>query len=112
MSIRVVRSGESVAPVVTTAGVEGTSAQLYTFPIDVRPCRISLMEGGVAYIKVNGTDAAPASTTDFDFARNGAATGEADLSVGGLVNVKTVSVFTTAGATTIYDTLVLRGWTP
>jgi len=110
MSIRVVRSGESIAPTVTTVGVEGTSDQVWTFDVDVRPCRITLNEATEVYIKVNGTDTDPASATDFDF-RLAADGDSADLSVNGLVNVKTVSIFA-ATATTVFDNLVLRGWRP
>jgi hypothetical protein len=76
-----------------------------------------LVDGYPLFIKINGTDSDAATATDFDLkinpfyedVENEAPT--FDLSFGGLINVKTLSIYCAAGGTP-YDTLVIRGWEP
>lgn len=116
MSANSVRRGLSSTPTNTTVGVEGTSDAVWTFANDVRPCLISSLEDQPIFVKINGDDDNPASATDFDFHINpffeDAEPGRHtfDLSLGGLINIKSLSIW--AAASTVFDNLVIRGWEP
>lgn len=115
MSSTNTRSGEPLVPVITTAGVVGTSDQVRRFFIGetnggqrtyARPCIVANAHATeTLYVLVNEEDA---SATNY-LVRIPALT-HLDVSFTGLVNVEFVSLFYTA--TAAYTDVLVRGWDP
>lgn len=99
--------------VVVTAGVVGTSPEVYDFHTGevaggakqyVRPCILTNKHATInMYVKVNEANA---SDTDHHFLLK--ALSSLDVSVGGIVNVDTVSVY--IAATAAFTDLQVHGW--
>lgn len=113
------RHGIAITPVVTTAGTVNTTARLLTFTEDgtiagnsiyVRPCWVSNLDADTdMYVRVNGTTAAPASATVFDYIVGPRTT--RDVSEGGIIQVQTLSVWVPTGVSAVTD-VVASGMRP
>jgi hypothetical protein len=104
MSRNAVRSQGAVTPTVTTVGVAATSDEVRTFTNDVRPCLVvNLHATANLFVRVN-TEGATATLWEFKVP----ALSSVDVSNGGMINVKFVSLF---GAEAYSNALVF-GWAP
>lgn len=123
MGAMIVRGGPSVAPVTVTAGAVNGTARLLAFTRDglvpdanganllyTRPCLVTNLDADTAFmVRVNGTTADPATATDFDFLIPFRQT--VDVSLGGRIQVSTLSIFFPTGVSAVTDAVV-RGWEP
>lgn len=102
------RIGVAEIPTTTTAGSPGTSDQVREFTRYVRPCYVTNTDGTNAlFVRINGTDTDPASATVFDV--RVAPNTTIEITSNGIINVKTISLFMSAGA---YSTAIVSGWLP
>ena len=119
MGANIVRGGLSDVPVTITAGVVNTTARTLAF-LDpnvaggsnsyARPCLVTNLDADTAFmVRVNGTDAAPASATVFDFLIAPRAT--VDVSLEGRIQVSTLSIWFPTGVSAVTDAVV-SGWQP
>lgn len=103
----------SVAPDTIVAPVSGSTVGQFIFKTAARPCVVNwegVTTGQYAYININ-KDVDPSATSyDFRVGISGSGhNGDArELSIGGLLAVKTLRVFVAAGSVT---NLIIRGWT-
>lgn len=118
MSAMANRHGVSVAPTVTTAGTVGTNDRVVQFqetgrPTSCRPVYVTNLDAANAlFVKLNGSDANPASATSFDI-RIPALTDAGihttvEITAGGIINVNTLSIFYAAAGD--FANAVIQGW--
>ena len=111
MSAGKTRVGAPITPVITTAGVPGTSDQVRTFqdaggrPAYARPCVITNMHATAdLFVLVNEEGA-----SDVNFLRRIPAQEAVDMSFHGRLNVNLVSLYYASAA---YSNVQVRGWQP
>lgn len=126
MSANANRVGASLTPVATTVGVVGTSDRVVEFqydssqivgaearPIVARPVYVTNLDvANALFIKINGTDADPASATSFDIRIPAMTAAGVDttmeITANGVINVGTLSLFYAAAGD--FANAVVRGW--
>lgn len=100
------RAGAPVQATVKTAGTEGTSPQVYEFGGGaVRPCTVT-NQHATEDLYVSWPNVEDASASNFMCVL--VAGQSVDLSIGGIINVVTLSVW--FGASGDYDDVDVRGW--
>jgi hypothetical protein len=105
MSRSAVRAQGPVTAATTTVGTPGTDEEVRTFSQDVRPCLVvNNFATDTVYVKMNATGA---STVTWQVLVLPGAT--RDISLDGMINIKSVSLYTGAALPNYTGVLVL-GW--
>lgn len=103
------RTGPVVFPTITQAGVENTSARIFTFSRPAFPVLVSNMDTASypILVSVNGGGDVTDGNAMYKIGR-----GEwCDVSLGGLIGVTTVEIFLDDDPPCDYDKTVVGGWT-
>ena len=102
MSADAVRVGPPGTPSTTTAGTPGATDEVRTFAMYARPCIVTNVSAEDLYVLVNEGGA-----TASNYLLKLAAGQAVDASIGGHINVRSVSLYFAA---TAYTSALVKGW--
>lgn len=99
------KNGTPVGPTVITAPVAGGAEGEFEFENSVRPCLISNATGDSIYIKINDSTYSATSLTDHHVGIANAT--QLDVSYGGQLNIKFLTIYVPSGTVA---NLEINGW--